>query len=85
MFRRRVPANSPALKVLRSHLIDRTHRTEEAPDTRQLFNIDELAASPWIGLHYRHEFLLHHSHQLLEQHELPPFRHAKTKETPATH
>ena len=29
-------------------------------------DIDELVASPWIGLHYRHEFLLHHRHELLE-------------------
>ena len=29
-------------------------------------DIDEIVASPWIGLHYRHEFLLHHRHELLE-------------------
>lgn len=29
-------------------------------------DIDEIVASPWIGLHYRHEFLLHHRHEYLE-------------------
>jgi hypothetical protein len=28
--------------------------------------IDELVASPWIGLHHKHEFLLHHKHESLE-------------------
>jgi hypothetical protein len=31
------------------------------------FDMDELIASPWLGLHYRHEFLLHHRHELLER------------------
>lgn len=66
MFRRRFPRNS-TVKFLQSHSVNRAYCTEEAQETRQLFNIDELAASPWIGLHYRHEFLLHHSHLLLEQ------------------
>ena len=30
------------------------------------FGIDDYFASPWIGLHYRHEFLLHCHHELLE-------------------
>ncbi|NYD79671.1 hypothetical protein BJY19_003404 [Arthrobacter cupressi] len=30
------------------------------------FGIDDFCASPWIGLHYRHEFLLHCNHELLE-------------------
>jgi hypothetical protein len=29
-------------------------------------DIDELVTSPWIGMHYRYEFLLHHRHELLE-------------------
>lgn len=28
--------------------------------------IDDLSASPWTGLHYRYEFLLHYKHELLE-------------------
>jgi hypothetical protein len=38
---------------------------EEAPIV-QNFGIDDYFASPWIGLHYRHEFLLHCNHELLE-------------------
>lgn len=30
------------------------------------FDIDEFNSSPWTGLHYRHEFMLHHRHELLE-------------------
>lgn len=66
MFRRRVPPKNPALKVLRSHLNDRTHCTEERQIPANFSTFDELAASPWLGLHYQHEFLLHHSHQLLK-------------------
>lgn len=28
--------------------------------------VDDVVASPWIGLHYKHEFLLHHRHESLE-------------------
>jgi len=38
---------------------------EEGPYA-QAFGIDDYFASPWIGLHYRHEFLLHCNHELLE-------------------
>jgi hypothetical protein len=39
----------------------------EAHSPSQLsLEIDEITASPWIGLHYRHEFLLHHRHEMLE-------------------
>lgn len=41
---------------------------EETPAPRQPINIDEFSASPWVGLHYRHEFLLHYRHELLVQH-----------------
>lgn len=40
------------------------------PDIRTQLHasdIDELNASPWLGLHYTHEFLLHHRHELLER------------------
>lgn len=43
---------------------------EEAQLPCQDFGIDEYAALPWIGLHYRHEFLLHYSHELLEGQDL---------------
>ena len=29
-------------------------------------DIDDIIASPWIGLHYKHEFLLHYRHESLE-------------------
>ena len=41
-------------------------RDVEAAPYAQAFGIDDYAASPWIGLHYRHEFLLHCNHELLE-------------------
>lgn len=34
--------------------------------SREAYDIDAFAASPWIGLHYKHEFLLHHRHEHLE-------------------
>lgn len=41
---------------------------EEAPFA-QAFGIDDYAASPWLGLHFRHELLLHCNHELLvDQH-----------------
>ena len=39
-------------------------------ESLKAFDIDELITSPWVGLHYRHEFLLHHRHELLEQQSL---------------
>jgi hypothetical protein len=68
MPKRRVPPNGPVQKAFRSGVPERTPCAEEARAHRQAFNIDELTASPWIGLHYRHEFLLHYRHELLEQH-----------------
>jgi hypothetical protein len=65
---RQVPTNSPAQKGFRPGVPNRTPGTEETEAPGQAFNIDEHAASPWIGLHYRHEFLLHYKHELLEQH-----------------
>jgi hypothetical protein len=67
VFRRRVTLNSPTLEILPWHRSDRTHSTVKKLNTQQPFDIDELSSSPWIGLQYRYEFLLHHSHQLLEQ------------------
>jgi hypothetical protein len=66
MPNRRVPPKYPLLKTFRRYVPDRTPCAEEPPVPRQALNIDELTASPWIGLHYRHEFLLHYRHELLE-------------------
>jgi hypothetical protein len=68
MHLRRVPRTSPVEHMFPSSTAGRT-RGEEAPRApQQVVNIDELSTSPWIGLHYRHEFLLHYRHELLEQH-----------------
>lgn len=43
-------------------------------------DIDDVIASPWIGLHYKHEFLLHYRHESLElgkQHAKRPNMHDK--------
>jgi hypothetical protein len=47
-------------------------RRDGVPDPA--FDIDAFDASPWIGLHYRYESLLHYSHELLERigEEAPP-------------
>jgi hypothetical protein len=42
---------------------------EKSQTPLQAINIDDLAASPWVGLH-RHELLLHYRHGLLVQHFL---------------
>jgi hypothetical protein len=68
MPRRGVHPNDTGQKVLPRGVPERAPRAEKAPAPRQPVNIDDLAASPWVGLHYLHEFLLHHRHELLEQH-----------------
>jgi hypothetical protein len=64
---RRVLPGSPAKEPSRSGVPVGNLCPQVLP-LRQPLGIDELAASPWIGLHYRHEFLLHYKHELLEQH-----------------
>lgn len=39
---------------------------ESSASLDMVVDIDQIVASPWIGLHYRHEFLLHHRHESLE-------------------
>lgn len=65
MLRRRVPA-----KIQQAVHANAPQPTfdPEARKPHQIVNIDELCTSPWIGLHYRYEFMLHHRHELLEQH-----------------
>jgi hypothetical protein len=65
MPKRWVPPKYPLQKSFRRCARDRTPCAEETPVP---LTIDELAASPWVGLHYRYEFLLHYRHELLEQH-----------------
>ena len=66
MRRRRVPSNIPLRRGFRIRPSG-SDLPPGAPPPRRDFDIDELIASPWIGLHYRHEFLLHHRHELLEE------------------
>jgi hypothetical protein len=67
MPRRRVFPMGSSQEPWLSAVPDPTFCAEEAPAPRQAINVDELCASPWIGLHYRHEFLLHYRHELLVQ------------------
>ncbi|MCD4853421.1 hypothetical protein LN996_21585 [Arthrobacter sp. AK01] len=30
-----------------------------------VFDLDRITAAPWVGLHHRHEFLLHLNHEFL--------------------
>ncbi len=39
-------------------------QTHENSAAREIPSIDAFVASPWIGLHYRHEYLLNHRHEL---------------------
>ncbi|MGO4859744.1 hypothetical protein [Arthrobacter sp. 2MCAF14] len=56
--------------AFRSRVPDQNIGAEDAPVPIQDFGIDEYSASPWIGLHYRHEFMLHYRHELLEHQDL---------------
>ena len=46
---------------------DRVRHQDEA--SHAPLDIDDLCTSPWVGMHYRHEFLLHYRHELLEQNQ----------------
>jgi len=65
MPRRRVPLDSTPQRAIGTGAPDWPTRPEEAPTPLKAINIDELTESPWIGLHYKHEFLLHYRHELL--------------------
>lgn len=62
-----VGPDSPAQKGNQFGLPDPTVLADETPVSRPTFNIDDICASPWVGLHHRHEFLLHYKHEMLEQ------------------
>lgn len=64
MLWRQVIPNSKAKTVVGAGLRDMARPVKQTQP--QASSIDELSASPWIGMHYRHEFLLHHRHELLE-------------------
>jgi len=66
MPRRRVLPHTTPQYVFRSPMTDRAISETEKLAPPKAINIDDFNASPWIGLHYRHEFLLHHRHESLE-------------------
>jgi hypothetical protein len=68
MPRRRALRSSLARSTSRPGVPDRSTCAEATPARREAFDIDELTTSPWIGLHYRYEFLLHYKHELLGPH-----------------
>lgn len=70
MPRPRTPHNGLTQTASRLPVPDPNICAEEAPAPVQDFGIDEYFASPWIGLHYTHEFMLHHRHELLENQDL---------------
>lgn len=65
MPRNRIALPSLVLTALPPRRPNQMTGAEEAPFA-QAFGIDDYAASPWLGLHYRHELLLHCNHELLE-------------------
>lgn len=65
MPRHRIALPSLVLTALPPRRPNQITGAEEAPFA-QAFGIDDYAASPWLGLHYRHELLLHCNHELLE-------------------
>ncbi len=59
--------NGHVQEASQSEMLARGPCADEARVHQDAFNIDELAASPWMGLHYRHEFLIHYLNELLEK------------------
>jgi hypothetical protein len=68
MPRRRVPPHTNPQYAFRSRMTVRAISETEKLAPPKAINIDDFNASPWIGLHYRHELLLHHKHESLEHH-----------------
>lgn len=52
--------------TIRSSVAEAHHAVETPAAPLPGADIDELIASPWIGLHYRHEFRLPHRHEPLD-------------------
>jgi hypothetical protein len=65
MPRRRIALRSAAQTPLQPHTPNQSSGVDKAPFAHA-FGIDDYAASPWLGLHYRHELMLHCNHELLE-------------------
>ncbi|GAB16085.1 hypothetical protein ARGLB_110_00470 [Arthrobacter globiformis NBRC 12137] len=61
-----VPTSKPIRPALPKPGPGRAPGHDDSMAVRREINIDDVVASPWIGLHYRHELLLHHRHEELE-------------------
>lgn len=66
LHRRRNPLHTLTREQHPPRLTPKAVVREASTSLGLALDIDEIVASPWIGLHYRHEFLLHHRHELLE-------------------
>lgn len=61
-----MPTRRVPLKAIdQSRMRDQETTAEEVQAPLKSLDIDDFAASPWIGLHFRHEMLLHHRHELI--------------------
>lgn len=67
MLRKRRKTSDSSAVPRHQHLVPTIVPAEEKSNHRLPLFIDDICASPWIGLHYRHEFLLHLRHELLVQ------------------
>lgn len=59
----RIPHCNALQNAGRSLVRDPYFRSETAPVPPPVFNIDELTASPWVGLYFRDEFVRHQRQQ----------------------
>lgn len=66
MPRRRVSLDTNPQYAFRSNMKERAIGETEKLVPPKETNIDDFDAAPWIGLHYKHELLLHHKHESLE-------------------
>jgi hypothetical protein len=65
MHSREVPPDKSASEASPPHAPNWILRPEGARSPRRDTTIDDLITSPWIGLHFRHELLLHYKHEEL--------------------
>ena len=66
MLKHRIQPGNTLPTAIRSSVAEAHHALETPAPPLQGADIDELIASPWIGLHYRHEFRLPHRHEPLD-------------------
>ena len=66
MFSSRGAHNGFTRTSVKSRVPGHSIHAQDAQALVQDFGIDEYSASPWIGLHYKHELLLHYRHEALD-------------------